>query len=220
MVGTYQGEAVWLEMAQGSEGIEGVIVAVSLGSAPLEGFLCTADCAGAGGANLTGDAAFDQAYGTGGLPREVAVLALQDPHVRAAVHRRFHGVKAGNPVGFRMGYLSTSGEFFQPSPFGVGRGRHRPPSHEEAASLIADLVLLAQRFRGAYQTVLTQMAQTQGQAAAAAWDRRLRTAQAAATSRSRTITTCFTLFAVGLVVFILALALIAVVFMESIFAGT
>lgn len=218
MVGAYQGEPVWIEIGKGSEGLDGFSLVVSLGEAPLQGFLCTADCAGDGLAQLTGDVAFDQAYACSGeMPREVAVLALQDPEVRAAVHRRFHRVKMGYPVAFQHGYVSTSGEFFEESPLGFGTGPSRPPTPEEAAWLVADLVLITQRFRWAYQTVLQQMAQTQGQAAADQWHQGMRAAQVAATKRTRRFLTCFVIVVIAVSLWIIGTTLAGIAWFQGLF---
>lgn len=161
--GQYQGERVWLvwkvdRQANGST----MSIAMRAGGYPIDGGIMVdnkqLDLASAS------DAAFAEVAHVRVTPPEVAALALSDARARANVQKVLRDRRVG-AIRLTQGFLWTNAEF---SAGFMGSSR-RPPSREEVTSLVEGVAGLAERFRTAYEACYAEIAQSQGEAAARAW---------------------------------------------------
>lgn len=210
LVGVYRREPVWLVLVTDGQGDFSLRLAVSLRDLPIEGAITMGGSAGVG---RTGDAAFDRAYSVNVVPDGVAAHALDAP-TRLAVHRCSRG-RGGSWVFISDGYVSTWGEFRGPP----STAPLRPPSLQEATTLVADLVVIGQRLRGAYDVVRGEIAQIRGEPAAAAWEQQWREARTGRVRRGRVAKGLVAVFVGGCMVVILVITAMGVTWLTRLTGG-
>lgn len=184
-VGHFHGLPVWLVWVTSMNGSETHMwLAMSIGGHPIHGTIST-DVALRDLPPIA-DAAFFHHFELRMNPPEVAARALDDPDTRARVQRIFRGGGGARLVA-TDGHLRTSADFHNATVLGPNTGPRRPPTLEEASTLIADLAHIAQRLSAAYDERLTTIAQAHGAAAAQTWDAQCRTQQQAEQQRRRKV---------------------------------
>lgn len=203
-VGQYRGQPVWLlwRKHEGELDRTGRLwIAMATGH-PLDGSIATQDVLRH--RPPVHDAEFFDVFHAAISPDGVAPLALDTPATRAHVQRVFRGGGQARIL-LTEGYLSTPADFIEPSlPVAF-----RTPSPEEVHALVEGVAHLTERFRAAVETRYSEIARTQGEAAARAWYEGARAASEetrARTARGRAMLTAARMGCVALTLLLIGIA--------------
>ncbi|MBN4049454.1 hypothetical protein JYT86_00180 [bacterium AH-315-N03] len=187
-VGELRGEPVWLVWHNSHDGSSRSVslqIAMSVGY-PMMGTISSVSDRRERDMPSFPHSAFFEHFTIGVKPAEVGPRVVVDAQTCFHVRRVFRG-GGGGYVRLRNGFITTSAEFYKPSPIGIGTGVHRPPTLEETTALVEDVAHLAARFRDAYQRSYAEIAQTGGREAAEAWSRAAADAQVAEDRRTKKV---------------------------------
>lgn len=166
--GTYRGEVVrltWLGRVTSGEARGSTLhLSMSVGDRPIRTYVWARRRSTVFGPTVTtGDEQFDDRYVAPDRPPGVVSRAF-DGDVRAMIERRWDGKDTSLEVAH--GLVDVIAGSSTPGP----KGRRTPPTGEELAALLDDLLLVTDRLRRSYDDTRGAIAAEKGKAAADAWE--------------------------------------------------